>query len=177
LKNSHRIPEPYISIGLIVKPWGLNGAVIVFPEGSHLNRFRKLKKVTLVSQGAVIKILDVQSVLEKTSGLIVKFKQIHEIDEAEGLRGTYICVDESEAIQLNPWEFFQHELIGLTVQTQTGRNLGQVKQILETGANDVYVVHGADGKELLIPAIREIIKEVNLEHRIMLIDPFEGMLE
>ena len=103
--------------------------------------------------------------------LVVKFESISDRDVAEGLRGLDLVIPESELPPPPPGSHYQFQLVGLTVVTTSGDLLGKVSRILETGANDVYLVLGEDGGETLIPAIKDVVVEIDLEGGRMVVDP------
>ncbi len=176
MKPRNYIPDSLIEIGFIRRPFGVGGAVILTPSGSVPERFNDLDEVCLVRSGVVLGNYHIQNVKFMRKGIVIRFSEVQSLEEAEKLRNTYICVDEKSAIQLDEWEFFHHQLIGMTVVTSQGNRIGKLVRIMETGANDVYVILDKDETEILIPAIRDVIVSVDPEHGIMTIDPMEGML-
>jgi len=102
---------------------------------------------------------------------LLQIEGISTRNDAEALRGTVVRIDRSQAAPLDEDEYYHFEILGLRVVDEEGHDLGTVVEILETGANDVYVVQRPDGSELLLPAIRSVILEVDLEHQRMVVRP------
>jgi 16S rRNA processing protein RimM len=111
--------------------------------------------------------------------MLLQFAGIGDRTDAESLRGQWIFVPESEAVTLEEDTYFVHDIIGLAVQTVAGEPLGTVTDVLATGANDVYVVAPPDDpkREILLPAIEEVVKEINLEQGTMTVELLPGLLE
>jgi len=118
----------------------------------------------------------VDTVKIHSSRVILKLKSIDTRPSAESLVKADVCIHESQAVKRSEWEFFHHELIGLQVTTITGQHVGILKDVWQTGANDVYVVRDEEGGEYLIPAVRDVIKLVDIAHRRLEIYPLEGMI-
>ncbi len=109
-------------------------------------------------------------------GMLISFVGYQTPQEVERFRNQWVYVSSSDRPKLPEGEYYHHEIIGLTVEDEAGEVLGVVKAILETGANDVYVVQAASGKEILIPAITSIVLEINLEQNKMLVRLLPGLL-
>jgi 16S rRNA processing protein RimM len=108
--------------------------------------------------------------------ILLKLAQVTDRDVAETLRGKEVTIRKEDAVALPAGQFFWHQVIGLSVvDVTTQQTLGRVVDILETGANDVYVVRPPQGKEILVPAIKDVVKEIDPEQGRMLIEPLPGM--
>ena len=164
-------------VGVIASTHGLQGEVNVFPTTEDPNRFKKLKKVTLHTQRGEEILLDVQSARFFKKFVIVKFKQFDNINDVEKFRGCELTIDRSDAIKLNPGEFYCADLMGLEVVSEEGQVLGNISDILQTGANDVYEMTRSDnGEKVYIPAIKDCIKEISLESKKIIIHVLEGLM-
>lgn len=164
-------------VGVIASTHGLQGEVNVFPTTEDPSRFKKLKKVTLhTHRGEEIE-LDVVSARFFKKFVIVKFKQFNNINEVEKFRGCELTIDRKDAIKLQPGEFYCADLIGLTIVDEDGNELGTLTEILQTGANDVYEMQLKDSDEkVYIPAIKDCVKEINVEDRKIVIHVMPGLM-
>jgi len=162
----------FLVIGRIVAPHGVRGEVRVLIETDDPRRFLKLDRVYLGDGHAPVRVLGAR--LHKGQALM-RLESVHDRDDAEALRGVLVCVSAHNALPLGENEYYRHQILDMTVLTEKGESLGQVKEILSTGANDVYVVQGHLG-ELLLPAIRDTILRVDLENSRMVVRVPEGLL-
>ena len=165
-------------VGVIASTHGLSGEVNVFPTTQDPERFKKLKKVTLHTQKGEEILLDVVSARFFNKFVIVKFKQFNDINEVERFRGCELTIDRKDAIKLNKGEYYCADLIGLTIVDEEGNELGTLTEILQTGANDVYEMTRKDNAEdkVYIPAIKDCIKEINVEAGKITIHVMPGLL-
>lgn len=168
--------EQFLRVGVITSPHGIQGEVKVFPTTDDINRFKKLKEVFL-DTGRERVLLHVERVKFFKGIAILKFKEFSSINEVEQYRKKDLYVSRDQAVKLEPNENFIADLIGLSVVTDQGEEFGTVKDILQTGANDVYVIDGTDGKEYLFPSIRECILDVDLEAGKVLVHILDGLLD
>ena len=164
-----------LEIGQIVNTFGIKGFVKVNPFVDDISRFDDLKKVYIKKQKA-LKELEVEEVKYHKNMVLVKFKGIDKVEEAETLRNSYLEVDRENAIELQEGEYFIADLLGLDVITDEGNTLGKLEDIFNTGSNDIYVVKDELGKQILLPAISEVIKEINLEENKILVHLLEGLI-
>ncbi len=162
-------------IGAITQTHGIRGEVKVFPMTDEVSRFKKLKEVIL-DDGKKEQILHVESVKFFKQFVILKFKEFSNINEIEMYKGAGLYVNRKDAVKLKKDEYFIADLIGLHVSTEDGMDLGTLTDVLQTGANDVYVVE-KEKKEVLIPAIHDCIKEVDVETGNMIVHLLDGLLE
>ena len=163
--------ETFFAIGRILAPWGIHGEVKLevltdFPE-------RLAPKAKVYLNGALV---EIERCRFQGRQAILKLASITTRNQAEALRDQLLEVPESELMPLLPDEYFEHQIIGLEVQTIDGRSLGNITEVLRTGSNDVYVAR-QEGKEYLIPAIADVVKEIDLEAGRMTIEPLPGLLE
>ncbi len=171
------LTENEVAIGIILRPHGLRGWVKVRPLTDDPNRYFDLVKVSLHHKDRRIGEFRLERVeISKPQNLLVKFREVDSIDEAEALRGAEIRIPRSECLPTTADQFYHFDLIGLPVQTSEGRMLGTVSEILEHPGNDIWVVRDDEYNEILLPAIASVIKEVNLEEKRIIINPLPGLL-
>ena len=168
--------ENLLRVGVITSTHGVRGEVKVFPTTDDMNRFKKLKTVIL-DTGKEHKTLTVEQVKFFKNMVILKFKGFDNINDVEMWRQKDLLITRDQAVKLSPDENFIVDLIGLTVVTDEGETLGVMKDVLQTGANDVYIVKTSSGKEILLPAIKDCILKVDLEKGEMLVHVLEGLLD
>jgi len=168
--------EEFLQVGVISSTHGLKGEVKVFPTTDDPTRFKKLKKV-LLDTGKEHKELEIERVAFFKQFVILKFKGFDHIDQIERYKGKGLLVTRDQAVKLKKNEYFITDLIGITVYTEEGQTLGRLKDVLVTGANDVYVVEADDKKEILIPAIKQCILSVNIEEREMMVHLLKGLVD
>lgn len=165
----------WATIGNIVAPFGIRGEVKVFPLSDIPNRFVKLNAIYLTPDYTRYEIEGVRP--HKGDLLLIKFKTIDDANTAEKLRGRAIMLPLEELSQLPPDAYYQHDILGLQVLRMNGQEVGTITDIWATGGNDVYVIKGPQGQQFLIPAIKEVIKQIDLIRRVMYIDPMKGLLD
>ena len=148
----------------------------MFPTTDDINRFKKLKEVYLDTGKERLSLRVEQAKFFKGMA-ILKFREFNSINEVEPFRKKDLLVSREHAVQLAHNENFIVDLIGLAVVTDEGEEFGTVKDILQTGANDVYVITGKDGKEYLFPSIKECILDVDLDKGQVLVHILDGLLD
>ena len=163
-----------LRVGVISSTHGIRGEVKVFPTTDDVKRYSKLKNVILDTGKEQIE-LEVQSVKYFKQFVIVKFKGIDNINDIEKYKTKSLYVTRANAVRLRKDEYFIADLCGLDVWEDNGEKLGVLKDVIETGANDVYVITLEDGKELLLPAIKECILNVDIENCKMEVHVMEGL--
>lgn len=168
--------EAYLRVGVIASTHGLRGEVKVYPTTDDMERFRELKTV-LLDTGREQMPLTVTSVKFFKNLVILKFKEFNDINEIEKYKGRDLLVTRDQAVELEDNENFIVDLIDLQVVTDDGKALGTLTDVLQTGANDVYVVEMEDGEEILLPAIPSCILDVDLDEERMTVHLLEGLLE
>lgn len=158
-------PDDFIVLGTIVRPHGLKGEVKVSLSCSGLDRIASCKDLRLVKDGRELKKVSViRSFLHPDGDAVVRLKEVVGVEEAESLRGAYLAVLAQDRAVLPPDTYYWNDLVGLTVVTAQGGILGQIDEIMEGLANGVLVVRDGD-KEILLPALKSVIREVDLEKR------------
>ena len=166
--------EQFLQVGVISSTHGIRGEVKVFPTTDDPMRFKKLKKVFLDTGRERLE-LEVQSVRFFKQFAIVKFKGIDNINDIEKYKGKGIFVPREDAVPLDEDEYYIADLIGMEVFTEDG-HFGVVKDVMETGANEVYIVESDEHGEVLIPAIRQCVLDVNVEEKKMKIRLMDGLI-
>ncbi len=166
--------EDLLQVGAITSTHGVRGEVKVFPTTDDPKRFCKLKQVIL-DDGKLKRNLEIESVKFFKNLVILKFKGIDDMNEVEKYKKATLWVTRENAVPLKKDEYFIADLIGLSVVTEEGEALGKITDVMQTGANDVYVIENGNAGELLIPAIRECVKHVDLENQVMTIFLMPGL--
>ena len=168
--------EDLLQVGIITSTHGVRGEVKVYPTTDDPRRFRRLKEVVL-DTGKEKMNLEIEGVKFFKQFVILKFKGLDNINDIEKYRQKSLYVTRKNAVRLQRDEYFIADLIGLKVQDEDGKELGTVKDVIETGANDVYEVEMADGKSLLLPAIKQCILNGDVENGTMQVYVLEGLLD
>lgn len=168
--------ENMLRVGVITSPHGIKGEVKVFPTTDDAKRFKELKEVILDTGKEQIP-MEIEHVKFFKNMVILKFKGYDNINEIEKYKSRDLLITRDQAVDLAPDEYFITDLIGLAVVSDQGVELGTLKDVLETGANDVYVVAMKDGKELMLPAIGDCILNVDLEQGRMEVHVLEGLMD
>lgn len=167
--------EKQLQVGVISSTHGVRGEVKVFPTTDDVTRFRQLKKVYL-DTGREMLPLEIQNVKFFKQFAILKFKGIDNINDIEKYRGKSLMIDREDAVDLDEDEYFIADMIGMKVCTEDGSEFGTLKVVMETGANDVYIIDSLEHGEVLIPAIRECILDVDMDEERMTIHLMEGLV-
>ncbi len=168
--------EDFFQVGIITATHGLKGEVKVFPTTDDVKRFKRLREVILDTGKERIG-LEVESVKFFKQFAIVKFKGIDDISAVEKYRKASILVTRENAVRLKKDEYFIADLMGLKVRDESDSEIGVLRDVMETGANDVYVIDLTDGRELLLPAIKQCVLEVDPKGGFMKIHILEGLLD
>lgn len=169
----------YVTVGIIVNTHGLRGEVRVLSRTERPKLRFSVNSVLQVRkpQGTPNRTLQVVESRQHKQFWLLKFDGISTIEEAELLKGMELCVSVDELPQLEEGSYYIHELIGLNVVTDVGQSLGRIKEVLTPGANDVYVVVPDKGKDILIPAIKDCVLNVDLDSGVMLVHLLPGLAE
>ncbi|MEM7332469.1 MAG: ribosome maturation factor RimM [Chloroflexota bacterium] len=166
-------PESFLTIGQILKPHGVHGEVRVRPLTDLPERFSWLDAVYLGEKTP--QLTKIAGVRFHKDLILMKFEGMTNRDQVEGLRGKLVQVLESDAIPLEEGEYFLYELEGLDVLTDEGETLGVITRVIETGANNVFVVK-SDSKEILLPDIDDVVLEIDFENGRMLVHLLPGLI-
>ena len=168
--------EDLLQVGIITSTHGVRGEVKVYPTTDDPRRFRRLREVVLDTGREKLN-LEIEGVKFFKQFVLLKFKGLDNINDIEKYRQKSLYVTRKNAVRLQRDEYFIADLIGLKVQDEDGAELGTVKDVIETGANDVYEVQMADGRSLLLPAIKQCILNVDVENGMMQVHVLEGLLD
>jgi 16S rRNA processing protein RimM len=164
--------EDWLLVGVIVGPVGLHGEVKIALATEFPDRFRLLKTVHL---GPERRPLSLASVRQHGARVVLRFAEIADRGAAEAVRGQDLWIPQSQAMPLPPGRYYHHQIVGLEVITTAGEHLGHVEEILETGSNDVYVVRAGE-REVLIPAIRDVVQDIDLVRGLITVEAIAGLL-
>lgn len=168
--------EQFLRVGVISSTHGIRGEVKVYPTTDDPERFLELDEVIL-DTGREHKILEIEGVKFFKNQVILKFKGYDNINDIEKYLKKDLLVDREHAVELGENENFIADLIDMEVVTDEGKVLGTLTDVIETGANDVYAVKTPEGKEILLPAIRDCILDVNVDEKRMTVHVMEGLLD
>ena len=168
--------EQFLRVGVISSTHGIRGEVKVYPTTDDPERFLDLEEVIL-DTGREHKILEIEGVKFFKNQVILKFKGYDNINDIEKYLKKDLLVDREHAVELGENENFIADLIDMEVVTDEGNVLGTLTDVIETGANDVYAVKTPEGKEILLPAIRDCILDVNVDEKRMTVHVMEGLLD
>ena len=168
--------EKYFRVGVIANTHGIRGEVKVYPTTDDINRFKKLKKCILDTGKEYID-LNVESVKFFKNMVILKFKEYNNINDIECYKGKDILVSRDNAVKLEKGEYYIADILGAKVILEDGSEFGVLEDVMQTGANDVYVVKTLDNKEVLLPKIDECVKKLDIENKIVTVHIMKGLLE
>jgi len=171
-----RIPEGYMAVGMITSLHGLRGEVKVELHTDFPERF---VAGGIVYLGEELEEVTINSARPHQGQMLMQFRGFEDREAAESLRGLWIFIPDDEAVELEEDTYFVHDMIGLSVQTSDGQLLGTLSEVLFTGANDVYIVEtaGEPRREILLPAIPEVVKKVDLEEGLLIVELLPGLLD
>lgn len=167
--------QELLQVGGIANTHGVKGEVKIFPTTDDPNRFKKLKQVKLFTGKEYLE-LEIENVKFFKQFVILKFKGIDDINQVEKYKGKSLWVTREQAVKLEKDEYFIADMIGMAVKDEQEQVIGTLKDVMETGANDVYVIAMQDGRELLLPAIKQCILQVDIEEQWMKVHVLEGLL-
>lgn len=171
-----KLMDDLLRVGVISSTHGIRGEVKVYPTTDDVNRFKKLKKV-LLDTGKELIDMEIEGVRFFKQMVIVKFKGFDNINDIEKYKGKDLLVTRENAVKLEEGEYFIYDLIDCSVVTDKGEDFGTLVEVLQTGANDVYVVKTTDGKEVLLPNIDQCILDVNIEEKKITAHIMEGLID
>lgn len=168
--------EDLLQVGVIANTHGIAGEVKVFPTTDDVKRFKKLKQVIL-DPDRENRTLHITQVKYVKNMVVLRFAEYTNINEVQGFHGKGLYITRDQAVPLKENEYFIADLIGLTVISSEGEMLGELTDVIQTGANDVYVVSQTGKKDLLLPAIRQCVQAVDMENREMTVYLMPGLRE
>lgn len=152
----------YLEIGQIVNTFGIKGMVKIKPFTDDINRFDRLKKIYISNKNGK-KEYQIQEVKYHKNMVLMKLEGVDTPEQADLLRQSYLLVDRADEEPLEEGVYYIVDLLGLEVYTDDNKLLGKVEDIFNTGSNDIYVVKDEMGKQILLPGIPEVLKNVDLE--------------
>ena len=167
--------EDLIAIGKIRKSWGLTGHVKVKSYAESPDTYRRIRDMYIAKANNTIPLM-LESIKEHREDLLMKFQGRNRIEEVEDILQETLYMHKRDLAPLEEGEYYWHQLIGMDVQTDSGKHLGTLREIISTGSNDVYVVQNEE-QEILIPAIEDVIRKVEVDKNRMTIHPLDGMLD
>lgn len=168
--------DQFVNIGVVVKPHGIRGEVCVLPTTDWPEQFQSGRTIRLYKTGQAPCSMTLERVRVKHNQFIIKFELIDERSDAELLRGWNVQIRESERPELPEGTYYVSELVGMRAVSTRGESLGVLTDVIQNTAQDIYILD-RDGKEILIPAVQEFVKEIQIENRLIVIDAIEGLLE
>jgi 16S rRNA processing protein RimM len=168
--------EELLQVGVITTTHGVRGEVKVFPTTDDAARFKKLKNVIL-DTGREQREMEITGVKFFKNMVILKFKGLDTMNDVEPLRQAKLLVTRENAVELGENEYFIADLIGMQAVSDEGETLGTITDVLQTGANDVYIISSEGAADLLVPAIKDCIKKVDMEQREMTVHLLPGLRE
>lgn len=158
--------EQFLTVGKIINTHGLKGEVKVKPTTDDVERFKSLSRIYIDG-----KEMNVEGCKFQPKNVILKIKEIESIEQAERFKNKLIKVTREDAVELSDDSYFETDIIGCSVYEETGKNLGKIDEIIYTGSNDVYWIKGEN--EVLIPAINDIILNVDIKNKKITIKPLD----
>lgn len=167
--------QEYFEIGQIVNHFGIKGMVKVNPFTDDISKFEELKTI-LLEQNNKLTEIQIEEVKYSKNQVLLKLKGIDTVEEAEKYRGCYLKIARKDAKKLPKDTYFIADLIGITVYTEDGVLLGKLQDIYNSGASDIYVVKDDNGKQILLPAINEVIKEIDIEQEKIIVHLIKGLV-
>ena len=164
----------YLSIGQIVNTHGFKGDVKVYPLTNDMSRFKNLKSVYVEENNQLVK-YEIEDLKFLSTTIAMKLKGVDTEEAANRLRNFYIKVDRKSAVKLPKDSYFICDLIDLEVYDEKDLLLGTVRDVIQTGSNDVYVVHKG-GKDILVPALKQVVKEIDIKSKKIVVELPEGLI-
>lgn len=167
--------QDFLEIGQIVNTFGIKGMVKIKPFTDDIRRFDDLKKV-YIENSKSRKEYEIEEVKYHKEMVLIKFKGVETVEQAELLRNYYLKVKREDEPELDDGTFYIVDLLGLEVYSDEGKLLGKLEDIYNTGSNDIYVVKDELGKQLLLPAISDVIKDINLDEKRIVVHILNGLI-
>lgn len=167
--------EQLMEIGQIVNTYGIKGFVKVMPFTDNINRFEDLKSVYLQTKKG-LETFEIEEVKYSKNMVLLKFKGIDDINIAENYRNCYLKIDRKDAVELPEDTYFIVDLLDMEVETEEGQILGKIIDVYPTGSNDIYVVKNEEGKQILLPAISQVVKTVDIQNKKMIVHLLNGLI-
>lgn len=165
----------YLEIGQIVNTNGLKGLIKVVPFTDDITRFNDLKTILIEKNNNLIE-YEIEDIRYHKNLVMLKLKGIDNIEQAERLKGLYIKINRKNAVELPKDSYFIVDLLGLEVYTTQDKLLGKIDDIFPTGSNDVYVVKDELGKQILIPALKTVVKSIDIDNKKIIVELPKGLI-
>lgn len=167
--------EQYLEIGQMVNTNGLKGFVKIKPFTDDITRFENLKTVYIQIKNELVE-YEIEDVKYIKNMVLLKFNGVDSIEQAEKLKNFYLKINRKDAVPLEENSYFIVDLIDCQVITDAGKILGTLVDVFPTGSNDVYVVKNELGKQVLLPAIADVIKNVDIPNKMITVHLLEGLI-
>jgi 16S rRNA processing protein RimM len=168
--------EDLVAIGKVIKPHGIRGQIKIAYFGEDPGGFRHYREILIKDGQGIPRVYEIEEVASQPNNLILRLKGIGKREETHLLLRKEILVPRKALPPLEEGEYFWFEILGLTVETQEGKTLGTVKEVLATGANDVLVVEGKE-RELHLPVTKEVVRNIDREKGVIQVIRMEGLWE
>ena len=166
---------PNLEIGQIVNTFGIKGQIKLKPFTDDIKRFDNLKEVYVEKNNAK-KEYEIEEVKYHKDMVLIKFKGIETVEQAEKLKNSYVTISRDSAEELEEDRYYIVDLLGLEVYTDEQILLGNLEDIFNTGSNDIYVVKSSDGKQILLPAIKDVVKNIDIENKKITVHIIPGLI-
>ena len=167
--------QQYFEIGQIVNHFGIKGMVKVNPFTDDISQFEEMETILVDKKGSLLE-MQIEEVKYSKNQVLLKLKGIETVNDAEKYRNCYLKLPREKARKLPKNTYFIADLIGLEVYTEEGKLLGKVDDIYNTGASDIYVIKDELGKQILLPAIKDVIKQIDLEQEKIVVHLLDGLV-
>ena len=167
--------QEYFEIGQIVNSYGIKGFLKVVPFTDNVKRFDDLKTI-YIEKNKKLSEIEIEEVKYHKNLVLLKLKGIDDINDTLEFKNCYIKIDRKDAVELPEDTYFIVDLIDMDVTTDEGENLGKIVDVFPTGSNDLYVVKDELGKQVLLPAIGDVIKSVDVKNKKMVVHLIEGLI-
>lgn len=168
--------EQYVTIAEIVNTQGHKGMIRAVIHTDFPERFRKLKEVSILHNRDRFT-YHISHTYRYKQFIVIKFEEVQNMNEAEKLKGALIQIPKEDAVQLPEGSYYIFDIIGMRVSNLDGKELGEIVDVIKTKANDVYIVKPKDGKQILIPALKTVVREIDIKNRKMMVELPEGILD
>ena len=165
----------YLEIGQIVNTFGIKGMVKVKPFTDNIERFNNLEKIYIKNKSGQTE-YKIQEIKYHKNMVLIKFEGIKNPEQADLLRNSYLIVDRETEEPLEPGRYYIVDMIGLDVFTDDNEYLGKLEDIYNTGSNDIYVVKNELGKQVLLPAIKDVIKNIDMDNKKVIVHLIPGLV-
>ena len=168
--------DAYITLARIGRPRGVRGEFIVWPLAEDRDRFSELKKIYLVRESKRLA-AEVESFQVVSGKTVIKVKGIDAPEQVKLWTTGYLEIDAIDRVSLPQGTYFQDDIVGLKVLSDGGEHLGTIEKVLEMPANHVYTCRTPDGQEVLIPAVEDVVKKIDLKAGEMIVHPIPGLFD